>query len=282
MSIIRHLHMVSDSTGETVSSVVRSVMSQFEEVALEEHMWALVRTRGQMERAIEGIEKHPGIVLYTVINQEMQAILLDACQKLRIPCVPVLSRVMREMTSFLGVEAKASPGRQHQLDEEYFARVDAINFTLAHDDGQNTDDLEEADVVLVGVSRTSKTPTCVYLSYRGINAANVPYVKGCPLPENLYTLKKPLVVGLVITPDRLLQIRKSRLVSLHEGRNTDYVDMDAIKEEVLEARKIFNQYSWPVIDVTRRSVEEVTAKIMQYYTEYKDGGTVRVEKTDGD
>lgn len=262
--------MVSDSTGETVSSVVRSVMSQFVGIEPEEHMWALVRTRGQMERVIEGVEKHPGIVLYTVIDAELQTLLVDACQRLRVPCVPVLSRVMREMSAYFGVEAKALPGRQHQLNEEYFERVDAINFTLAHDDGQSTESLEEADIVLVGVSRTSKTPTCVYLSYRGLKAANVPFVNGVVLPDNLFSLKKPLVVGLVITPERLIQIRKSRLLSLKEERETAYVDLDAIKEEVLEARKIFNQHGWTTIDVTRRSVEETVAKIMQLYQERKE------------
>lgn len=270
VNMTRHIHMVSDSTGETVSSVVRSVMSQFEGAEPEEHMWALVRTRGQMERVIEGVERHPGIVLYTVIDSELQAILVDACQRLRVPCVPVLSRVMREMTAYLGVEARAMPGRQHQLDEDYFDRVDAINFTLAHDDGINTESLEEADVVLVGVSRTSKTPTCVYLAYRGVNAANVPFVRGVPLPENVFQLKKPLVVGLVITPERLVQIRKSRLMSLKEERDTAYVDIESIKEEVLEARKIFNHYNWPIIDVTRRSVEETVAKIMQMYQDRKE------------
>lgn len=261
--------MVSDSTGETVSSVVRSVMAQFEGEELIEHTWSLVRTKGQMEKVLMAIEENPGIVLYTIIDKELQSMILNLCQQLRIPCVSILSRVTREMAAFLGTEAKATPGRQHKLDEDYFERLDAINFMLAHDDGQNTDNLEEADIVLVGVSRTSKTPTCVYLSYRGVNAANVPYVQGCPLPDNLFHLKHPFIVGLVISPERLVQIRKSRLVSLHENRDTDYVDIDAIKAEVLEARKLFNQQQWPVIDVTRRSVEETTAKIMQLYADSK-------------
>lgn len=255
-----------------MSSVVRSVMSQFEEAELTEHTWSLVRTKGHMERVLKGIEEQPGIVLYTIIDKDMQAMLLDTCQQLRIPCVSVLSRVTREMSAFLGEKAKAQVGRQHRLDDEYFERVEAINYTLAHDDGQNADNLEEADIVLVGVSRTSKTPTCVYLSYRGLNAGNVPYVKGCPLPDQLFQLKKPLVVGLVISPERLIQIRKSRLMSLNEERDTDYVDMEHIKEEIREARKLFTKHKWPVIDVTRRSVEETTAKIMQVYTEHKESG----------
>jgi regulator of PEP synthase PpsR (kinase-PPPase family) len=168
------------------------------------------------------------------------------------------------------MKAKAAPGRQHELDQDYFDRVEAVNYTIAHDDGANTIDLEDADVVLVGVSRTSKTPTCVYLSYRGLAAANVPFVKGCPLPDSLFSLKKPLVVGLVISPDRLEQIRKSRLLSLKEDRETSYVDIDKIKEEVIEARKLFLKYKWPVLDVTRKSVEETTAIILQMLTKHRE------------
>ncbi len=266
-----HLHLISDSTGETVSSVARSVMSQFEDVEPEEHIWSLVRTSGQMNRVIASIKENPGIVLYTIVSEELQRPLREACKELKIPYVPVLSRVTREISSYLGVEATAEAGRQHELDEEYFQRVEAIHFTLAHDDGQMADDLEEADIVLVGVSRTSKTPTCVYLSYRGLNVANVPYVMGCPLPDNINSLKHPLVVGLVISPDRLIQIRKSRLLSLHENRDTSYVDMDNIKEEVLEARRLFSKNNWPVIDVTRKSVEETSATIMQLYNRFLEG-----------
>lgn len=265
-----HIHLVSDSTGETVSSIARSAMSQFEDINPEEHTWSLVRTKGQMEKVIEQIKKEPGIVLYTVIDRDLQAMLLKECRSLKIPCIAVLSRVLMEMSNHFGVEAKASPGRQHELDEEYFERVEAINFTLAHDDGQNTEELDEADVILVGVSRTSKTPTCVYLSYRGLNAANVPYVKDCPLPDTLFKVKNPLIIGLVISPERLVQIRKSRLLSLNEKRDTSYVDMEKIKEEVLEAKKLFLKNKWPVIDVTRKSIEETTANIIQLYTKHKD------------
>ncbi len=264
-----HLHLVSDSTGETASSVARSALSQFEGVEAEEHVWSLVRTKGQMEKVLYGIRENPGMVLFTVIDETLGSELKKECTKLKIPCVPVLSRVISELSSYLGTEASDQVGRQHRLDEEYFERVEAINFALAHDDGQNTNELEEADVVLVGVSRTSKTPTCVYLSYRGLRAANVPYVMGCALPHNLLELERPLVLGLVINPERLMQIRKSRLLHLKEKRETSYVDIERIKEEVAEARKLFAQQKWKVIDVTRRSVEEVTATIMQYYTEHK-------------
>ena len=267
-----HIHLISDSTGETVSSLMRSVMAQFEKVETQEHVISLIRTKGQMERAIEGIKEHPGIVLYTIMDDDMQAMLKKACKELNVPCVNVLSRVMRELTNFFGVEAAGNIGRQYELDDDYFSRVDAINYTLAHDDGQLTDDLHEADIVLVGVSRTSKTPTCVYLSYRGLYAANIPFVKGVPLPENLFELKNTFIMGLVISPDRLVQIRKSRLLSLHEQRETSYVDIDFVKEEVLEAKRLFTKNGWPFIDVTRKSVEETCALIMQKYQKYKDEG----------
>ncbi len=267
-----HIHLVSDSTGETLSSVMRSTMSQFKQVAYEEHTWSLVRTPGQMDRAIEGILDTPGIVLYTIVDDEQQAKLLAACKQHNVPCVPVLDEVIHAMSGFLDQEAKGTVGRQYRLDDEYFARVEGINFTLAHDDGQNTEDLDDADIIIVGVSRTSKTPTCVYLSYRGLKVANIPYVAGCPLPDTLFTATNPFIVGLVISPERLIQIRKSRLLSLNESRDTSYVDMDAIKAEVQESRKLYLQKKWPVIDVTRKSVEETSATILQLYQKSKHQG----------
>ncbi len=262
------IHMVSDSTGETVSSVMRSVMSQFENVEIEEHTWSLVRTAGQMDRVLDSISEAPGPVLFTIIDRDMQAKLIKHCRKHRLPCIPVLAKITHELSTYFGVEAKAKPGRQYELDEEYFEKVDAIHYTLAHDDGQETDTLEEADIILVGASRTSKTPTCVYLSYKGLYVANVPFVQQIPLPENLFSLKNPLVIGLVISPERLGQIRKSRLLSLNENNVTDYVDEDAILDELRESRKIFAKYRWPVIDVTRKSVEETSAQIMQLYQKF--------------
>lgn len=265
-----HLHLVSDSTGETVSSVARSVLSMFDGTEAEEHLWSLVRTKGQMDKVLEGIRENPGLVLYTIMEEKLQQQLKEGCRSMEVVCIPVLNHIIREISDFLGLKKmKSAPGRQYELDEEYFTRVEAINFALAHDDGQNAHNLDEADIVLVGPSRTSKTPTCVYLSYRGYNSANVPFVMNCPLPETLFTLKKPLVVGLVISPERLIQIRKTRLMSLNETRETSYVDMDKIKEEVAEARKIYAKYNWPVIDVTRRSIEETVANIINLYNERK-------------
>jgi regulator of PEP synthase PpsR (kinase-PPPase family) len=263
-----HLHLVSDSTGETVSSVARAALAQYEGIEPEEHIWSLVRTPNQMKKVLAGITEHPGVVLFTLVDKELRDILKQHCHQHNLPCVPVLARVISELTAYLGMQTIAQPGKQHELNEDYFSRVEAINFALAHDDGQATWELEEADVVLVGVSRTSKSPTCVYLAYRGYKAANVPFVSGVPLPEGLGQLKRPLVVGLTIDPDRLLQIRTTRLQSLTGKGETNYVDLEQIRAEVTESRKVYAKYHWPVIDVTRRSVEETSATIIQYYQKH--------------
>lgn len=260
-----HLHLVSDSTGETVGSVARAALAQFEEVEPDEHVWSLVRTKSQMERVINGIEEEPGMVLFTIVDKELRDMLRKACKRLDQPCVPVVSPIVKEISEYIGKETSARVGKQYELDEDYFDRVDAINFSIAHDDGQATWELEEADIVLVGPSRTSKSPTCVYLAYKGYKAANVPFVMDCPLPANLYTLKKPLMIGLTISPDRLQLIRKTRLHSLKEDKETNYIDGEAIQREIDASRKLFYQHKWPIIDVSRRSVEETAATIMQYY-----------------
>lgn len=263
-----HLHLVSDSTGETVSSVARAAMAQFESVEAEEHVWSLVRTRSQMEKTLTAIREEPGPVLYTVVDAGLRDLLKKTCDELRLPCIAVLGGVVRDLSGFFGVESHAQPGRQHELNEEYFTRVEAINFTLAHDDGQAHWELEEADVVLVGPSRTSKSPTCVYLAYKGLKAANVPFVLECPLPPELETLTRPLVVGLTISSDRLQQIRRTRLQSLKQEEETNYVDAEGIEAEIEASRKLFNRHRWPVIDVTRRSVEETAATIAQYHQKH--------------
>jgi len=265
-----NLHMVSDSTGETVSSVARAALAHFDDVEPEEFSWTLVRTKSQMERVIEAIKENPGAVMYTLVDNQLRDMLKMECARRGLPCIAVISTVVSELSSFLGLETHASPGKQHELNEDYFTRVDAISYALAHDDGQAHWDIEEADIVIVGVSRTSKSPTCVYLAYKGYKAANVPFVLGCPLPPSLETLKKPLIVGLTISPDRLQQIRKTRLQSLKHEEDTNYVDMELMQQEIAESRKLFNQYKWPVIDVTRRSVEETAATIVQYLKKHQD------------
>lgn len=259
-----HLHLISDSTGETVSSVARAALAQFEGVVAEEHVWSLVRTKGQMEKIIAGLEAHPGIVMFTLVDAGLRETLRQACAKRALPCIPILSHVVREFSSYLQEEATGAPGTQHELSEDYFTRVDAINFALEHDDGQAAWELEQSDIVIVGVSRTSKSPTCVYLAYRGFKAANVPFVPNVPLPKSVEKLKQPLVVGLTISPDRLLDIRKSRLIAMNQSTDTDYVNEDRVREELEDTRKLYRKHGWPVIDVTRRSVEETAALIIQY------------------
>jgi regulator of PEP synthase PpsR (kinase-PPPase family) len=264
-----HLHLVSDATGETISSVARACLVQFEGIDAEEHLWPLVRTAGQMDRVLAGIKDHAGIVLFTLVNVELRERLREGCRDLQVPCIAVLDPVILALASFLGLQASGQPGLQHELDAEYFARIDAMTFALAHDDGQSARNYNEADVILVGVSRTSKTPTCIYLANRGIKAANVPIVPGCPVPEELLAARRPFVVGLTKDPGQLIQIRRNRLRLLAQDEQTDYVDPDAVREEVAQARRLCAEHRWPVLDVTRRSIEETAATIIQMLGEFR-------------
>lgn len=265
-----NLHLVSDSTGETVGSVARAALAQFDNVEPEEYSWTLVRSKAQIEKVIEGIRQHPGVVMMTLVDNSLRDLLKIECVKLGIPCIPVIAGVVSELSNYLGEKTHALPGRQHELNEDYFTRVDAINFALAHDDGQGHWELEDADIILVGVSRTSKSPTCVYLAYKGFKAANIPFVLDCPLPDALETVKKPLIVGLTINPERLQQIRKTRLQSINQEQDTNYIDMEYMQREIAESRKLFAKHRWPVIDVTKRSVEETAATIAQYLKKHQE------------
>lgn len=263
-----NLHLVSDSTGDTVSSVARAALVQFEGVEAEEHVWTLVRTRGQIDKVLEKIEEKPGIVMFTIADYELRSALKEGCDRLNIVSISVLSRVVKEFTNYLGVQVSGEMGKQYELDEEYFDRVDAINFALTHDDGQSVWDIERSDIVIVGVSRTSKSPTCMYLAFRGYKVANIPYVMDCQFPLNMDKLYKTMVIGLTISPERLREIRRNRLFSLHEEKETDYVDIDRIKEELKEMRLFLTKNNIPVIDVTRKSVEETSATIIQHHKKF--------------
>ena len=262
---IINLHLISDSTGETLSSVSRAVLSQFEDVDSNDFIWPLTRTKGQIEKVKESVTKNPGIVLYTILEDELIENLKNHCYQLQIPCIPVLSRIISEFSNYLGLSVSNTIGRQHLLDSDYFSRVEAINYTINHDDGQSSWDLYDAVIVILGVSRTSKSPTSVYLSCRGYKTANIPFVDISTIPENIHDLKKPLIVGLTINPEKLVQIRQSRLALLGQDIDTDYIDIEAVKLEVTESRKLFSKLNCPVIDVTKRSVEETAAKIIQLY-----------------
>ncbi|MDE3060002.1 MAG: kinase/pyrophosphorylase [Pseudomonadota bacterium] len=265
-----NLHLVSDSTGETVSSVARAAVAQFDDVEPEEFNWTLVRTPSQMEKVMESIGENPGAVMYTLADNRLRDQLKMECARRGLPCIAVLAPTVAELSSYLGQEIHALPGRQHVMDEDYFLRVDAISYALAHDDGQAHWELDDADIVLVGVSRTSKSPTCVYLAYKGYKCANIPFVLGCPLPDGIEHLRKPLVVGLTIGTERLQQIRQSRLQSLKQDQDTNYVDMDHMQQEITESRKLFSRCRWPVIDVTRKSVEETAAMIIQHLEKHRE------------
>lgn len=264
-----HLHLVSDSTGETLITVGRAAAAQYEGISAIEHVYPLVRSTTQLERVISEIEAAPGIVLYTLVEPELAGRLEEACREHGAPHLSVLAPVHALMQSYLGAASTARPGAQHMLNAEYFKRIDAMNFTLMHDDGQLPHDIEEADVVLVGVSRTSKTPTAIYLANRGVKTANIPLVPGVPVPDALAGARKPLIVGLVASPDRIVQIRQNRLLSLRADNDTDYVDRDRVAEEIAMSRRLCARNGWPMIDVTRRSIEETAAAILDLYRDHR-------------
>ena len=257
-----HVHLVSDSTGETLNAMARAVCARFENVLPIEHIYALVRSPRQLERALTDIEEAPGVVIHTIVDDQLRTALEEGVRRLDMPCIAALDPLVSSLQRYLGASISRRVGVQHALDNDYFNRMDALNYAIGHDDGQGGQDLEQADVVLVGVSRTSKTPTCIYLAHRGVRAANVPLVPTRPPPEKLFELKNAMVVGLTISPDRLIQIRRNRLLSLKEDRESSYIDIEAVREETVKARRLYERQGWPVIDVTRRSVEETAAAVL--------------------
>ena len=265
-----HLHLISDATGETINSVARACLVQFEDVEPVEHTWSMVRTERQLVKVMDGIAANPGLVLFTLVDDRLRHMLEERCRALSVPCISVLDPVLGALGAFLRTAMRHIPGRQHVLDSEYFARIEAMNYVMAHDDGQSTRDLEAADVVLIGVSRTSKTPTCLYLANRGIKAANVPFVAGVRLPDEVETLNHPLVVGLTCDPNALVQVRRNRLRMINDTEETSYTDVETVKAEVAEARKLFTRHGWPVLDVSRRSIEETAAAVMQMIAERQE------------
>ena len=251
-----HLHLVS-----TVQSVARACLVQFDGPKPIEHIWTLVRNDRQIEEVISSIQSNKGLVLFTLVNEKIGNKLLAACHKLNVPCVSVLQPTMTELTKHLQTKEQATPGRQHVLDSEYFERITALDYAMIHDDGQAIWSIDEADVILVGVSRTSKTPTCIYLANKGIKAANIPIVLGIDLPKELFTVQGPLIIGLTNDAKNLAQIRRNRLNSLNEKNETNYVNPESITEEINFARRLFEEKKWPVIDISRRSIEETAASI---------------------
>jgi [pyruvate, water dikinase]-phosphate phosphotransferase / [pyruvate, water dikinase] kinase len=263
-----HLHLVSDATGETLITVARAAAAQYENVSAIEHVYPLVRTHKQLERVLTEIEASPGIVLYTLLDPALTGRLEGKTRELGVPCLSILGPVLQLLQSYLGAETTPRIGAQHVLNADYFKRIDALNYTMLHDDGQHLDGLEEADIVLTGVSRTSKTPTSIYLANRGVKTGNVPLIAGMPVPPQLERLRGPLVIGLYASPERIVQIRQNRLLSLRAQHENDaYVDRQAVAEEVAFSRRLCAKHSWPSIDVTRRSIEETAAAVLALHAE---------------
>jgi regulator of PEP synthase PpsR (kinase-PPPase family) len=265
-----HLHLVSDSTGETLITVARAASAQYSSASPVEHLYPAVRTSKQLDRVLDEIAEAPGLVLYTLLDQALIGRLEDKCRNLGLPCLSVLGPVLHLFETYLGAESTYRVGAQHILNAEYFKRIDALNYTMMHDDGQHFDaeEIEQADVVLVGVSRTSKTPTSIYLANRGVKTANIPLVLGVPVQPQLASLKHPLVVGLYASPERVVQMRENRLLGLRVQLDDDqYVDRKAVTEEIAFSRRLCAKHNWPLIDVTRRSIEETAAAVIALLAE---------------
>ena len=266
-----HIHLISDSTGETTLGVLKASIVQFEGVAAQEHIWPMVRSSAQMEQVIKGIRQNPGPVIFTLVSTRTRQPLIEQCARMNIPCVSVLDPIIECLGNYLNRKTVNRPGGQHTLNAEYFDRIEALNYVMAHDDGQAAQNMTEADLVLIGVSRTSKTPTSVYLAnHYGLKTANVPFIPGIQLPNEVFELGRTFIVGLTASPARLVQIRRNRLLMLNQEPKTAYVDIENVKAEIAEARKLFSRHTWPVIDVTRRSIEETAAAIFQLYTRFRD------------
>ncbi|MDE2562949.1 MAG: kinase/pyrophosphorylase [Sphingomonadales bacterium] len=267
-----HLHLLSDSTGETLEMVAKAALAQFEDADVVRHFWPMVRSLQHLDRIMGEIAQNPGLVLFTLVNAETRDRLESRCATLGLPIVGALDTVTLALEQQLGQEARGRPGRQHAMDEAYFQRVEAIQFTIAHDDGIAWEDWEQADIILAGVSRSSKTPTSIYLANRGYKVANIPIVPESPPPPSLYTVRRPMVIGLTTNPERLIQVRRNRLLSLNQAPETAYVDNEAVNREVQYARRMFADNGWAVIDVSRRSIEETAAAVINLYNERKAAG----------
>lgn len=257
-----HLHLISDATGETLLAAGRAAAAQYKNARAIEHIYPLVRTEKQLMKVIEEIDREPGIILYTMVDQTLSSIIDQRCATMGLPCVSVLEPVLAVFQSYLGAPAGRRVGAQHALDADYFRRIEALNFTMEHDDGQMTATVGQADVILIGISRTSKTPTSIYLANRGIKTANIPIVLGMDLPDTVISSTKPLVVGLIATVERISHVRQHRMLGHPSGVENVYVERSQITEELAYARQLCTRHGWPMIDVSRRSIEETAAAIV--------------------
>jgi [pyruvate, water dikinase]-phosphate phosphotransferase / [pyruvate, water dikinase] kinase len=262
-----HLHLVSDSTGETLTTIAKAASVQYPQIRVIEHIYPLVRTQRQLDRVMQEVESAPGIVLYTIVNTDLIQAIESKCRELKVPSLHVLTPIMKVFESYLGAPQTPVVAGQHTLDADYFRRIDALNFAMAHDDGQLPEDLNEADIIVMGISRTSKTPTSIYLAQRGFKTSNVPIVPSIPLPDALTQPHAAFVVCLVASPERIAEIRRNRVRLMADRNLDDYVDRGQIAQEVSHSRRLCAKHGWPVIDVTRRSVEETAATIIKLYND---------------
>ena len=260
-----HLHMISDATGETLNTLAKAVRVQYAQVRAIEHLHPLVRSRRELDRVLKDVAAAPGIVLYTLFNKELTEALEQSCKELKVPCVAPLKHVLQVFESYLGMVSTPTVGGQHVLDADYFRRIEALNFSMVHDDGHLPENLNDADIILLGISRTSKTPTSIYLANRGFKTANVPLVPGIALPPQIEQPSKAFMVALVASPERIAQVRQNRVIEQAHGHLEEYVDRDAIAAEIAQTRQLCARHGWPIIDVTRRSIEETAAAIIRLY-----------------
>jgi regulator of PEP synthase PpsR (kinase-PPPase family) len=267
-----HVHLLSDSTGETLNAMVNAALAQFEKVDVLVHPYALIRSEHQLTRALDHVAIQPGLVFFTLASEVLREKLLGRCGAMRVECVDILETPLTALRQFLGSKETHKVGRQHEVDQRYLERIEALNFTIAHDDGQSLDTIGDAEVILTGASRTSKTPTCVYLAIRGVRAANVPLVPSMPPPEQLLAAERPLIVGLWVSPDRLVQVRRNRLSAMGETRDSSYADLENVRAEIAATRQLFERHDWPMIDVSRRSIEETAAAVLNLLTDRRGAG----------
>ena len=260
-----NIHLVSDSTGETIENTVSATISQFPGVNRKEFFWPMTRTEDQIKDITESLKKNPGLVVFSIVDDNNRSLLESNCKELNIPYISPLDSLLNTFKKLLALSETKITGVQHKLDENYFKRVDAFEFAMQHDDGQRISSMSEADIILVGVSRTSKTPTSIYLANKGYKVANIPLIANTHLPEELFGFKKPIIIGLIKDPRSLMQVRQTRLKMMGENNQTSYDDINLIKFEISQARLIFTKYAWPTIDVSRRSVEETSASVIKIY-----------------
>ena len=265
-----HVHLVSDATGETTHQLARAALAQFKNVETIEHVWTLVRTEDHLHMIEDSVKKNRGVVLFSLPDRELRSKLEQICERYSVPSVAVLDHAVHTLSKLLGPPSEGITAGQYRMDEAYFDRMEALEFTIRHDDGQGLNTVSGADILIVGISRSSKTPTSIYLAHRGYKVGNYPLVPGVPMPLDQIDHENMFVVGLIRDARSLAQIRRNRLVSMNENEGSDYADQETITQELKEARQLFNAHKWPVIDVSRRSVEETAAAIINLHTRWLD------------